>query len=220
MKRQMNPKVFGAMTAFAMLMGGGATYWQFNAASSATAKIAKLQVEVPSNEELQQSLAASTRTLAEYQGTIEHLEAGVPNVAYVPTLMKELEEVGERNNIKVIGVRPVVQVFTAVSDGTIAKKKDYEEIEIEIKGRGRYADVKRFLDDLQQFPKVIAVKTVRIEPQREMGDQGAPRVEATISVALYVFPFEFVPSKRQQDKKKTAGEIAAKVLGIKTGDGS
>ena len=219
MKRQMNPKVFGAMTACAILLGGGATYWQFNTASSATAKIAALNAEIPSNEELQRSLADSTDTLAEYQQTIEHLEAGVPTVAYVPTLMKELEEVGERNGIKVTGVRPVAQAFMSGANAGIAKKKAYEEIEIEIKGRGRYEAVKRFLDDLQQFPKVIAVKTIKIEPQREMGDKGAPRVEATINVALYVFPFEFVPSGKKA-KKQTAGEIAAKVLGIETGDGS
>ena len=221
MKRQMNPKVFGAMTVFAMLLGGGATYWQYNAAGKATAKIAALQLGTPSDEELQRSLAESTSTLAEYRKNVEHLEAGVPDVAYVPTLMKELEEVGQRNDFKVIGVRPVVQAFMPVLDGSIAKKKDYEEIEIEIKGRGRYADVKRFLDDLQEFPKVIAVNTVKIEPQREMGDRGAPQVEATVNVVLYVFPFQFVPSSRPNDKKAAStAEVAANILGIAAGDGS
>ncbi|MCH7945759.1 MAG: type 4a pilus biogenesis protein PilO [Armatimonadetes bacterium] len=218
MKRQMNPKVFGAMTAFALLLGSGATYAQYSVANKATAKIATLEAETPSDEELQKSLADSTRTLAEYRDNVDHLEAGVPDVAYVPTLLKELEEVGERNNIKVIGVRPVAQVFMSALDGSIAKKKDYEEIEIEIKGRGRYEDVKRFLDDLQEFPKMISVKTVKIEPQREMGDQRAPKVEATVNVVLYVFPFQFAPASKQGDEKTAStDEVAANVLGIAEG---
>ena len=219
MKKQMNPKVFGAMTLFAMMLGGGATYLQFNVASKANAKIATLIAETPSNEELERSLAESSRTLIEYQQTIEHLEAGVPDVAYVPTLMKELEEVGERNNIKVIGVRPVIQAFMSGASGGSLKSKDYEEIEIEIKGRGRYEDIKNFLDDLEQFPKVIAVKTIGIEPQREMGDQNAPRVEAKVNVVLYVFPFEFVPTTKKE-VKKSPRDMAAKVLGIEVGEGS
>lgn len=218
----MNPKVFGAMTVFALLIGGTATYLQYRVANKATAKIAALQAETPSDEELQRSLAQSTRTLAEYQDTVEHLEAGVPDVAYVPTLLKELEEVGESNNIKVTGVRPVAAVFMSrIEDGALNKKKAYEEIEIEVKGRGRYEDVKQFLDDLHEFPKVIAVKTVRIEPQREMGDQGAPVVEATVNVVLYVFPFDFVRASAKSNKKKAKADgVAASVLGIATGEGS
>ena len=219
MRKQMNPKVFGTMAVLALLLGGGATYWQYSVSRKATAKIIALRAGTPDDEELQRSLAESTRKLAEYRKNVEHLEAGVPDVAYVPTLMKELEEVGERNDIKVIGVRPVVQSFISIADGTIVKKKDYEEIEIEIKGRGRYEDVKRFLDDLQEFPKVIAVKTVAIEPQREMGDRLAPLVEAKVNVLLYVFPFEFVPASNQDDEKTaTNDEIAADVLGFVAGE--
>jgi Tfp pilus assembly protein PilO len=193
------PKTLGLVAFLVLAMGAGATYFQYNAVQAKKAEVAALESSVPSQEELLSSLAASSAKLAEYKAKLDHLEGSVPDVAYIPTLMQELEQVGLGNNIKVIGVRPapqqLMQPAKATQEGDQRpKKKEYEEIEIEIQGRGSYDDVKAFLDSLKTFPKVIAVKTVTMEPQRDTGSSATGQIEAKVSVVAYVFPFEFIPA--------------------------
>jgi Tfp pilus assembly protein PilO len=179
--------------AFAVLaLGGGATYFQFNAVQTAKADVAALEGKVPSQKELERSLADSRTKLTEYQAKLAHLEGSVPDVAYIPTLMKELELIGFADGIKVTGVRPapVVAAPPQATEGKKKEKKDYSEVEIEVKGRGQYDSVKRFLDSLQKFPKVIAVKTVSLTPMRESGGGSTSSIEVVIHVVAYVFPFE------------------------------
>ncbi|HXH60865.1 MAG TPA: type 4a pilus biogenesis protein PilO [Fimbriimonadaceae bacterium] len=202
MSKTINAKTVGLVAGIVFLFGGGATYYQYNAVADEKTKVADLEKQVPSQKELQQELADSQAKLAEFRSKVSHLEANVPDVAFVPTLLKELEQIGISNDIKVIGVRPMPEVATPTppnEDGhKVEKKKDYDEINIEIKGRGTYDSVKAFLDSLQTFPKVIAVKTVSLSPQRDMGDHGAQQVEATVNIVAYVFPFEFVSPDAQK----------------------
>ena len=199
MSSKSKPKTLGFVAFGVLLLGAGATYYQYSAVQTKKAEVAALEAEVPSQEELMKSLSDSSAKLDEFRSKLKHLEGSVPDVAYIPTLMKELEQVGLSHNIKVIGVRPAPQSLMApVSEpkegDTRPKKKEYEEIEIEVQGRGSYDDVKAFLDALKAFPKVIAVKTVNLEPQRDTNSNVKKQIEAKVSVVAYVFPFEFIPA--------------------------
>jgi Tfp pilus assembly protein PilO len=190
--KQSSPKTLGLMAFIVLALGGGATYFQFNAVQTAKADVAALEGQVPSQKELEKSLADSHAKLTEYQAKLAHLEGSVPDVAYIPTLMKELEMIGIADGIKVTGVRPapVVVAPPAVTEGKRQEKKDYSEVELEIKGRGKYDAIKTFLDSLQKFPKVIAVKTVSLTPMRDSGTGATSSIDVVINVVAYVFPFE------------------------------
>jgi Tfp pilus assembly protein PilO len=197
--KQGKPKALGLMAVVILGLGGGATYFQYQSVQRAKADVAALEGQVPSQKELQKSLSDSHQKLTEYQSKLAHLESSVPDVAYIPTLLKELETLGNGHGIKVTGVRPAPQAFmqpaAPMEEGKKAKKKEYEEIEIEVKGRGRYEHVKAFLDALQTFPKVLAVKTVSMTPMRESGSGRTSEIEATINVVAYVFPFEMLTAE-------------------------
>lgn len=197
MKKNSNPKLLGLLAFVVLLMGGGATYFQFQNVKAAESRVAALDAQVPTQKELQADLASTGTQLAAFQKQLAHLEKGVPDVAYVPTLMKELEQIGKAHHITVTGVRPAPQTFVpaATPEGAPKpKKKDYVEIEIEVKGRGNYDDIKAFMDALQQFPKVIAVKTISLSPQRDLSSRSKGEIEATVNIVTFVFPFEFVQS--------------------------
>ncbi len=194
MKKQSNPKTLGLLAFVVLVLGGGATYFQYNAVQAAKADMAVLEAQVPSQKELEKSLADSHSKLVAYQKQLEHLEGSVPDVAYIPTLMKELEQIGLGHGIKVTGVRPAPVVLQPglPQEGKKKEKKLYSEVEIEVKGRGRYDDIKAFLDSLQKFPKVIAVRTISLTPIRESGTRSNSDIEAVINVVAYVFPFELI----------------------------
>jgi Tfp pilus assembly protein PilO len=190
-------------------MGSGATYFQYSAVQTKKAEAAALEATVPTQEELMKSLSESRAKLDEYRAKLDHLEGSVPDVAYIPTLMKELEQVGLGHNIKVIGVRPAPQQLMTPTQAPAQegdqrpKKKEYEEIEIEIQGRGTYDNVKAFLDSLKTFPKVIAVKTVTMEPQRDSGAFATGQIQCKVNVVAFVFPFEFIPATRNSGAATT-----------------
>ena len=197
MKGQSKPKTLGLLAFVVLALGGGATYFQYQAVQTVKGEVAALESQVPSQKDLEKSLSESKAKLTEYQQKLAHLELSVPDVAYIPTLMKELETMGKSHGIKVTGVRPAPQQFMQpagpAQEGKKEKKKEYDEIEIEVKGRGKYENVKALLDSLQKFPKVLAVKTVSITPIRDgSGSNRVTEIEAVVNVVAYVFPFELV----------------------------
>jgi Tfp pilus assembly protein PilO len=137
-KQKGTPKALGVLAVSTILLGGGATFFQYQTVAQAKAKVAELEAEVPSQKDLEADLSATNAKLASYKQDLKHLEANVPDVAYIPTLMKELEVMGKDFNITVTGVRPAPQVGPPPKpeEGVTKKKKDYAEVEIEVKGRG------------------------------------------------------------------------------------
>jgi Tfp pilus assembly protein PilO len=191
------PKALGILAITVIALGGGATYFQFQNVSKAKAKVAALEAEVPTQKDLESELVATSTKLKEFRTQLQHLEANVPDVAYVPTLMKELEAMGKSHNIVVTGVRPAVQQAPPPTQegAPKPKKKEYAEFEIEVKGRGTYDDIKAFMDALHKFPKVVGVKTLNLTPYRETEGRGKDQIEVSINVVAYVFPYEFIEAK-------------------------
>jgi Tfp pilus assembly protein PilO len=206
--KKSNPKAIGLLAFGVLALGGGATYFQYNSVQKVKAEVVELESQVPSQKDLEHSLADSKSKLVSYQEKLAHLEGSVPDVAYIPTLLKELESMGIGHGIVVTGVRPApIQATPALPrEGEVKQeKKSYSEVEIEIKGRGRYDDIKKFLDALQKFPKVIAVKTVSLSPIRESSSNSIKDIEAVINVVAYVFPFDLLTASSPQPMQGSGG---------------
>ncbi len=199
MKSKSSPKVMGILAVFVVALGGGATYFQYQHVQKAKARVAELDAQVPSQKDLERDLSETSSQLVAYQKQLDHLEGNVPDVAYIPTMLKELEAIGKSHRIVVTAVRPAPQQAApkplSEEGSTKPAKKDYAEIDIEVKGRGRYDDVKALLDSLQKFPKVIAVKTVALSPIRDLDSGTKDQIEITINVTAFVFPYEFIAAQ-------------------------
>jgi Tfp pilus assembly protein PilO len=180
-----------------VLLTGGAAFWMSSVASGSRQRADKLAMEVPKEADLKADLETTKTKLADIQARLEHLEQGVPSLAYVPTLLTELENLGLSNQVKVTGVRPVVnnnaqKPEDKTSGGGAPKKKAYEEISIDITGRGSYGNVMRMVESLLKFPKVVSVQTVSLTPVREAAQNGqaaslGTSLEAVVRIKAYVF---------------------------------
>lgn len=191
MKRGPNPKIFLAMAAGTVLVGGGLCYMQWGSLSDQQAANEKIKAEVKPTTEVQKMLADSQAKLTAMTTNLKHLEEGVPDFAYVPTLLSELEKWGKDNGIQVLGVRPMPKPVTAKdkdkTSGDRPRKKVYEELDIEVKGRGSYGDTMRFMTSLEKFPKIIAARTITMTPKNDANGttQG---LDLVIEIRAYVFP--------------------------------
>jgi type IV pilus assembly protein PilO len=201
MKGGINPRTIGLMAVAAIALGGGAVYMQYKSMTGAQARYKALDAEVPDEKEVKDNLAQTEVKLGEIQVQLDHLEKGVPTVAYVPTLLKELEQTGLASEIRVTGVRPVAAPPTP--PGAMEEKPPYEEKNIDISGRGNYKAIIALLDRLQKFPKIVAVGTVGLNPRVTGTSTTYDYLEVTVRLKAYVFP-EDAAEKTDADAKPVA----------------
>jgi Tfp pilus assembly protein PilO len=199
-KRGPDPKLFLILAVAAFAVGGGMSFMAFNSVSAAKENLRKLQADSKDAKTLQKDVAASEASLSESSNTLNHLEKGVQTYAYVPTMLTELEKLGKQSGISVIGVRPLPRQVSPnkAAEGEAPRKKAYDELDIEVKGRGNYRSVMNFVAALEHFPKIVASRTIELSPKNERGEDTS-LLDVTISLRAFVFA-----TPDQEPKMKTA----------------
>ncbi len=203
MKKTPKPTGYIVLMLATLVLGAGGVFFLWQEVSGRTSEIAALKKTIRSGDDLQKQADESGLKLSESQQKLDHLEKGVPEFAYVPTMLKELETTGKQQGIDVFGVRPTpVAEPPKKADGTKPKRKAYDELAIEIKGRGNYRSVMNFIDALKKFPKIVAARTVALQPIRS----GKPEeVKGLLDVTIELRAFVF-PEKDNTPKTKSEGE--------------
>jgi Tfp pilus assembly protein PilO len=205
-KKSPNPKFFIILTAATVLVGVGLSVVQYSALQDTEQRVAKLRKDALDQSELENQLKGSLTKVQQCSASLNHLEKGVPELDYVPTMLKELENIGTQSGLQVLGVRPVPKNESgAVKPADSEKKKahkQYTELDIEVTCRGNYHAVKNFVQALQAFPKIVAARTINLTPKTEgKKEPGPPKLEVTISLRSYLFP----PDKADMKQATPAG---------------
>jgi len=187
MKRSPNPKTYMIMAVGTLVLGAVASYYGYSQMTGAQAEVAQLKGQVKDEKTVQQELDASKAKVEECALKLKHLEAGVPDFAYVPSLMTELEKAGKKFGIQILGVRPIPkQAKPGQKDDTAKAKKAYDELAIEVKGFGSYGSIMRFVNSLTEFPKIIAARSVQLTPKADPGST-KPDLDMVVELRAYVF---------------------------------
>ncbi|HTQ09339.1 MAG TPA: type 4a pilus biogenesis protein PilO [Fimbriimonadaceae bacterium] len=195
MRKGPNPKIFMLMAVGAVLIGGILTLTGYSNMSSAAAELRKVQGQVKNSATLQKELADSQASLQDCASRLKHLEFGVQDYAYIPTMLSELDKLGRASGINVVGVRPIPKPAATkktAGDTESTKKKNYDEIDVEVKGEGSYRSVINFVEALGKFPKIVAARTVELTPKTSPGQTSA-LLDVTIDLRAYVFPVDQTP---------------------------
>ncbi len=152
-------------------------------------KLASLHDKLTRQPELEAKFSA-------LQTRLSVLEPGLPSSAYMPTFLRQIEGLAVSTHNRIIMIRPkesnenkggkAVTINNETGDVVAAPasggdKKDasaatsgakktpklpYDRMDIEVKVRGTYWTVLNFLDELQKFPKMIAVNDISFTPER------------------------------------------------------
>lgn len=206
MKFQPQPKTFFLLSGVVAAVGLGLMYMTHTSNSDTVTKIEQLKKEVRDEKEVQTELSTNKKMVSELKAKLEHLESGVQQAAYIPTMLKELEDYGKKNKMIILSVKPVMAVASSKKDDK--KKSGYEELNVAVKARGEYGDTVRFLNALTNFPKIVAIRTVGIAPKADASMQlkkkGKPQLEVDLEVRAYVFKEEPVKAEPKEDENKTA----------------
>ena len=210
MKKGPNPRTYMFMAIGTFVVGLGASYFGYSQVTSVQGEVSALKAEVKDEKEVQAELDKAKATLDECSEKLQHLEKGVPQFAYVPTLMTELEKTGKQYGIKVLGVRPIAKQMGAArkddADPSAKAKKAYEEMTIEVKGVGSYGSVMRWVNALQQFPKIVAARSVTLSPKMEPGAAVKP-LDVTVELRAYVFKDSTAKKSDDQSTKSASLQV-------------
>jgi len=162
-------------------------------------------------QEMQSKVTQLPQLEDEYQnlrGRLSVLEPALPDSAYIPTFLRQIESLatGTRNDILLIRPKPAIKrsaadVAVKINDETGAIIKDagpageaapppsmpYDFVPIELRVQGTYWTVIDFLAELQQFPKMIAVNDISFSPnQGGIASGRSPNLTASMELTAVV----------------------------------
>ncbi len=209
MRRGPNPRMVAVLAFLAVVLGGGAIYLQYNAKEEAQAEVVALQAEIPDEAQLNADLQAAQLAVRQGRQRLAHLESAVPQTAYIPTLLKEIEGLGIASQREVTGVRPVPAMSQPADPSAPVEEKPYNEIEIDLTTRGEYSAVQAMLEGLKRFPKIIGVRTLEITPQMRERSTTYDYLNVTFRVRAFVFPPKASDAPSEEDLKRMSAEPQA-----------
>lgn len=205
MKANLTPKTFYILTGVVSAIGIGLLWMTNSTISDQSAHIETLRKELRDEKEVQAELEEAKKRVGDLKFKLNHLEEGVQQFAYIPTMLKELEQFGKRNKVQIIQVKPVAAPPTTKEQDKEKRRSAYEELNVNVKARGSYEDSLRFLQAIKVFPKIVAVRTVSLSPQSaNTNDKTKPR-KPTLEIELELRAYAF---KDDQPETKTATKQA------------
>ncbi len=201
-KIQLQPKSFFMLAGVVFLAGMGIVYLTYSNLGEQQRNLDVLKSGLKDEKAVQREFDETKAKINDLKSKLSHLEHGIPQAAYVATMLHELEQFGTQNHLQILEVRPIIAEKSRKEGDE--KKSAYEEQNIKVKGRGTYGDAMRFVDALKNFPKIVAVRSFAIAP-RDSGiiKRGTWPLEFELNLQAYVF-------KDAADEPSEADKTASK----------
>jgi len=196
-----------AVVAAEVAAGAGLFIQQRAALARATVVLEDRKAQRDEGTRLASRLAMKEEELAHQTGRLKFLEAGIPSSAYVPTLLRQLEALARSTDNRVRGVRPSVEQSpprTKMQKRTDpeadekatknvpeaapkAAEEPFQRLRIQVNLTGTYPSSQRFIQQLTQFPKILAVNGMTLRPRtNEDGKNGHEMLDIELNITAFV----------------------------------
>jgi Tfp pilus assembly protein PilO len=233
MKLKPSKGLIGILSAVVVLiiLGTGGVLWaQQQVLTGVRSALKQRQESLQDGQRMARRQEAAREALATDEQRLRFLEASVSNEAYVPTLLKQIEDLAKRTQNSVIGVRPQAaskkptklqqrrdpeaQAKAKEGDGDgegeekEEKPEPYTPLEIQVNLIGTFKSAQLFIEQLERFPKIIAVEQVELRPHNETGPLAAT-TSNRLEVNLKVTAFVMKEQARQEAEPVSAASVSA-----------
>ena len=164
-------------------------------------------------EGLRNDAGQITKLQADYgaaKRVLSHLEAGIPpdrKATFLPTLLSQLEDLADKNGIRLEVVNPAPQKAAtnptpasagpkapATPGGSAAPAApvtpEDETVSINMTLKGTFASLISFINDLRTFPKVLQIETIQARPILTDGAPAgqSPMLNITMETTATILP--------------------------------
>jgi Tfp pilus assembly protein PilO len=217
--------ILGSLMGAVILGGVGLYFWQTGEIAEKEAILRQKNEEVAQGEKIARQLTQLETEYSTMQNQLRFLESSVEARAYAPTMVKQLAEEARRVNMGVLSFRGNVEKAPdPPADKEAAKKFEpwpYDKLHVAVEMTGSYWNVARFLYRLTEFPKIVAVDNVSIQPKMNNGVYDST---LTVRMNLTGFIFPVVESEEgapnQAAPPAEAGKQSAQGSGGKAPGGA
>jgi Tfp pilus assembly protein PilO len=218
--------LLGGAVALVIAAAGGVLYVQNEALGREEAKLAAKQIEQAQSKKITERRDEALQALQQDREKLQFLEASVSNAAYVPTLLKQLEDLGVNTRNHVLGVRPQVATQAptrlqqrrdpeaqakgdAAANGAAAPvpEEPYTPLTIQVSMVGNFTSSQQFIERLTRFPKIMGVEEMQMRPhQPEMGSDGKPKGRVDLlDIEMKVTAYVMKPDKNSESSPAGSG---------------
>ncbi len=194
---------------------------------SAVSEMQAKTKQVAESRSVVEKLEATKLAYLDARSQVRYLETSVSTQEFIPTLLKQIEHLGKSVNLKVLGVRPSLEVQKRVAKRSISSSKEasegnleeasktangneqgsarksqpYDELQISLQVEGYYMDLLDFLYRLTSFPKIVAVDAVEITPLvNRFQAAGSPRLNMKLTLTAFILKDE---NKSESSESRT-----------------
>jgi hypothetical protein len=198
--------LLGGAQALGVLALAGVLWLQSAALARSEQTLTAKQLELNDGQAIARRQEAARTALEEDRTRIRFLETAVSNAAYVPTLLKQLEELAGSTRNQVLAVRPLADTAgptkiqqrrdpdAAESEGGGEDEKEkkekpepYTRLNIQVTLVGGFESTQRFIERLTRFPKIIAVEQVSLRPHHTQTPKEGPSSLLDVELKLTAF---------------------------------
>ncbi len=198
-------RVIGLAILITLLLGIGSAYFPYSMISEAQNHLAERQKALEQARQAPGQLRILQAQLEQTQRNLAFLERGVSEAAYIPTMLKQIEDTARALNLKIVAIRPQQPAQNNTGGGQNDAKKNntsggqndakkqqakpYEEQMIEISLQGHFWSLMSFLKQLDEYPKILAVQTMNLQAKsttQQTADTN-PELEAKFTVKAFIF---------------------------------
>jgi type IV pilus assembly protein PilO len=153
------PSLYRWLTIPVFVVLLAALYWYF-LYQPYSEEMAALQERITSKRqtvEKYQKIAAQLETfktqVSELEARLHALLRELPESREIPGMIRQISDLGVRTGLQISLIKPMLE----------QRKEFYAEIPIQVRVKGQYHAVGRFLDDLAHLERLISVDGVQIE---------------------------------------------------------
>ncbi len=191
--------ILGCVIGLLFAGGVGLYVWQKGEQDKLQAQVLERQAQLVSNEKTARNLLAAENEYAGMQKQLRYLETSVTAGEYVPSLLRQMEGQAKSVNLKVGSIRPTLEPAPEPPKDKEARKKfvawPYDKIHIEMEVRGNYWSVAKLLYRLTEFPKIMSVESVQVQPGGAVLPGKAPQLTANLKLTGFIFKNDAVEEK-------------------------
>ncbi len=187
--------VLAALMGGTVVASGGLFFWQTGQITETEKQVVDKQAQVADGEKVTKRLQTVEVAYNTTQNQIKYLETSVTASEYVPTMLKQMEDLARQTNLKVSAVRPTMEPAPKPPADKEARKTfktwPYDKIHIGMDVSGSYWDVAKMLYRLTEFPKIMSVESVSVTPMQADATKpvvGPPQLNVSLKLTGFIFP--------------------------------
>jgi hypothetical protein len=217
--------LLGGALGLVVISAGTILWFQEKALAETTTNLNAKLAEMKDSHKVARQRDEVRAALEQDRAQLLYLENGVSDAAYVPTLLKQFEELAATTHNRVLGVRPIADVrgpsrleqrrdpnAQGKSDSSDKDKKEtvkpepYTRLGIQVSLVGSFQSSQAFIDRLTRFPKIVAVEEAQMRPHSTLGPDGEKEkglLDVEVKLTAFIMK-DSAPAARATESAVTA----------------